>query len=175
MRINENLQQIVEGKILAGFDATPYPGDDALVTNQSGCDPESEEVFSDFRGKSWKEVPIEILRKHKEALPLLTPRAFRYYLPAYMIGCVDSFYDVDVVLDSVLFNLTPPEPRRGWEWNFFRERAEQFNEQERDAITSFLELMDRYQRADWANEENESLRDRVKPALDFWRELTSGP
>lgn len=172
MRTIKQSRHVVKTKILDAFGATPYPGDEDLVADQSGYDPECTEIASAFKGKDWKDVSVEMLRKHKEALPLFTPAAFRYYLPAYMTGCADSYYDVDVALDSVLFNLTPPKPRSGWEWDFFWARAQQFNERERDAIRSFLELMDQYERADWASEGMEPPGDRVAPALDFWAELT---
>lgn len=173
VRAMVNLKQDVHTKILEAFASTPYPGDEALVADQSGYDPECNEICSAFKGKNWKDISVEMVNEHKEALPLLTPGAFRYYLPAYMIGCVNSYYDVDVALDSVLFNLTPPQPRSGLEWNSFWTRAQQFNEQESDAIKSFLELMHQYQRADWASEGMEPPADRVGPAIDFWRELTS--
>jgi len=166
------LQRVTKAKILEAFKTTLYPGDEDLVADQSDYDPECMEIMSAFKGKDWTDVSVEMLRKYKEALPLFTPAAFRYYLPAYMSGCVDAYYDVDVALDSVLFNLTPPKSRSGWEWDFFWVRAQQFSEQERDAIRSFLELMAQYERADWAVEGMEPPGDRVGPALNFWRELT---
>lgn len=166
------LQRVVKAKILEAFGATPYPGDENLVVDQSGYDPECIEIVTAFTGKDWKDVSVEMLRKHKEALPLFTAAAFRYYLPAYMSGCADAYHDVDVALDSVLFNLAPPEPRSGWEWDFFWVRVQQFSELEREAIRSFLELMDEYERADWASEGMEPPEDRVGPALNFWTEFT---
>jgi hypothetical protein len=168
------LQHSVNTKILEAFGATHYPGDKNLVTDQSGYDPECREVLRAFKGKDWKNVSVEMVRKYKDALPLFTPAAFQYYLPAYMIACLDSYYDVDTALDSVLFNLTPQESRRGWQWDFFRVRAQQFSERERDAIRSFLELMDQYERADWASEGKEPPGNGVKAAIDFWRGFTFG-
>ena len=163
----------VKTRILEAFRATPYPGDEDLVTDQSGYDSESREIASAFKGKNWKDISLKMLREHADALPFFTLTAFRYYLPAYMIGCVDSYYDVDVALDSVLFNLTPPKERSGWEWDFFYARAQRFNEQEREAIRSFLDLMDQYGYADWASEGMEPPEARVEPALAFWAELTA--
>jgi hypothetical protein len=155
-------------KVREAFDATPYPGNERLVVDQSGNDPEGTAIASAFRGKEWEDVSVEMLRSHADALPLFTPAAFRYYLPAYMIGAIDHFYDLGVALDGVLFNLRPPEERSGWEWDFFCARSQQFEETEREAIRSFLELMHRYELADWGSEGIEPPRDRVGPALDFW-------
>jgi hypothetical protein len=165
------LADAVKLRILEAFETTPYPGDGGLVTDQSGYDPESSEIANAFKGKDWRDVSVEMLRSYAEALPLFTPAAFRYYLPAYMIGCVDSRYAVDVALDSVLFNLTPPKDRSGWEWDFFWTRAQRFSKREREAIRSFLELMEQYKLSDW--EGREPPENRVRPALDFWVELTT--
>jgi hypothetical protein len=171
MKTIAQLRPLIKTKIFEAFGINPYPGDEYLAVDQSGYDLECREIVSDFKGKNWKDVSVEMLHKHKEALPLFTPTAFRYYLPAYMIGCADSYYGVDVALDSVLFNLTPPKPRRGREWDFFWARAQQFNEVEREAIRLFLELMEQYELNDWLSEGMERPENRVKPALDFWTEL----
>ena len=166
----ERSADAVKAKVREAFDASPYPGNENLVVDQSGHDPEGMAIASAFRGKGWEDVSVEMLRSHADALPLFTPAAFRYYLPAYMIGAIDHYYDLDVALDGVLFNLTPPKERSGWEWDFFWARAQQFEESEREAIRSFLELMDRYEHADWASEGMEQPGDRVGPALGFWAE-----
>lgn len=174
MKTIAQIRDAAKAKILTAFAATPYPGDDSLVVDQSGFDPECNEIAREFRGKDWKDISVEMLLKYKEALPLFTPAAFRYYLPAYMIGCTDFYDQMDVALDSTLFNLTPPQTRSGWSWDFFWIRAQQFNESEKDAIKSFLELMAHCERADWASEGMEPPVDRAKSAFEFWTYLTQG-
>ena len=150
---------------------TPYPGDEQLVPNHGGRDPESQDVANTLRGRRWDEVPLEVLRARAESLPLLTPAAFRYYLPTFMLGVVNHYNEVDVAGDSVLFNLTPPNTRTGWRWDFFRTRAEQFTTHERTAIARFLQFMDERYRSDWANSGIEPPEDRVGPALRYWGSL----
>lgn len=174
MRSIAQSEGIVKTKILEAFSTTSYPGDENLVADGSGYDPECREIASAFVGKDWRKISVETLRIYAEALPLFTPVAFQYYLPAYMIGCVDSYYGVDVALDSVLFNLTPPEDRSGWEWDHFWARVKLFSEREREAIRSFLELMEQYEVRDWTSEGIEPPENRVKPALDFWSGLLQG-
>lgn len=161
----------IKAKIREAFEDAPYPGDESLVADQSDYDPESRVIANAFKGKDWRDVSLEMLRNHADALPLFTPAAFRYYLPAYMIGCVDSYYDLNVAPGAVLFNLTPPKQRNEWEWDFFWVRAQQFNEHEKGVIKSFLALMDLYERADWASQGMEPPKDRVGPALEFWHRM----
>jgi hypothetical protein len=164
----KELEDTVRTKVQEAFETTPYPGDEKLVAAGSSYDPESEEIAEVFKGKHWSDVPLGTLREHGTALPLLTPAAFRYYLPSFMIGYIDSYYELDAARDAVLFNLTPPKGRSGAEWNFFWERAQLFNEQEIEAIRAFLTLVERYERADWASEGIEPPEDRVGPAIAFW-------
>jgi hypothetical protein len=154
----------VKHQVLDGFHATPYPGDDDLVR---GGDPECRAVADAFRGVDWRDVTIAMVRDHKEALPLFTPGAFRYFLPAYLIGCLDAPAEVDVALDGVVFNLTPPS--RAARQATFGARAQLFSAAERAAIVAFLEWMDAGEIADWASAGMEPPERRAKPALAYWR------
>jgi hypothetical protein len=171
METSRAARDAVKRRLLEGFSATPYPGDEHLVAVQDGTDPECREIESAFKGKDWRDVSVEMVRDHKDALPLFTPAAFRYYLPAYMIGCVESPREVDVALDSVLFNLTPPKKHSGWQWDRFWARAQQFDEHEREAIRSFLELMEQDEIEDWASAGMKPPKSRVKSALAYWKGL----
>src|SRR4051812_8361468 len=134
METSRPARDAVKRKLFEGFSLTPYPGDEQLVTVRDDPDPERQEVETAFKGKDWKDVSVGMVRDYKDALPLFTPVAFRYYLPAYMTGCVDCPREVDVALDSTLVSLTPPKRRSGWQWDRFWARAQQFDEHERDAI-----------------------------------------
>ena len=164
----------VKEAILAAFKGTPAPDDDELVVDPSSYDLESSEVASAFRSKEWMEVTVGMVHEYKEALPLFTPTAFRYYLPAYMIACVVSYYAVDVALDSVIFNLTPPSERSGWKWDFFWARTKLFSRGEREAILLFLKLMEQYEIRDWATEGKVPPEKRLTTAVDFWSRLSAG-
>lgn len=159
----------VKKKILEGFSATPYPGDEHLVNVPLSTNADYRELESAFKGKDWRDVSAQIVRDQKESLPLFTPAAFRYYLPSYMMHCVESPREVDVALDSVLFNLTPPKKRSGWEWERFAARAQRFDGRENEAIRSFLELLEQDDIEDWLRAGTKRPRSRVKPALEYWK------
>ncbi len=166
----EELSEVIKKRILEAFRDTPYPGDENLVADQSGYDPESREVAKAFRGKDWRNVSAEMVREYACALPLFTPVAFRYYLPAYMYVCASSYYDLGVALNSVIFNLTPPKEPGDRVWDFFWARVQKFNESERNAIKAFLHLIHQYECADWATSGMEPPENRMGPVLDFWSE-----
>jgi hypothetical protein len=161
----------VTARIRDAFSTTPYPGDANVVANSSADDRESAAVADAFRAKAWQSISIPDVRRHASALPLLTPDAFRFVLPAYMIAVVDGPREVDVAKDNVLFNLTPPANRSGWQWSFFHSRSQLFTEAEREAIRGFLRWMDAFERANWESVGRRAPEDRVAPALRFWEAL----
>jgi hypothetical protein len=158
--------------IIAAFSASPYPGDEQICADQSANDPECQEIAAAFRGKHWKDVSVEMVREHADALPLLTPAAFRYFLPAYMVASAEAYYDVDVASESVLSNLTPPAVRDGWQWDFFLERARQFDRAQRNAINSFLRVLRQIEVDDWASAGSQPPDDRFARAIEFWDDQT---
>jgi hypothetical protein len=163
----------VKSKILTAFAAAPYPGDHNLVLAEAGRDPESSEIAQAFRGKRWNEISSETLREFAQALPLFTPRAFRYYLPAYMLETVNSQDPEDVLKDFVPFNLTPPGDQGKTQDVFFAERAGLFSLAERDAIASFLGQMMQLRIAEWRGAQMQPEIDRLQRAVDFWSKGTS--
>jgi hypothetical protein len=159
----------VSDKICAAFAATPYPGDENIAVDQTGHDPECNEIATAFAGKRWTQITPEILREFSQSLPLLTSPAFRYFLPAYMIGTIDPQVDLSGARDFVVFNLTPPGARTGWQADLFRARAELFTTEERDAIRSFLELMEQQKRAEWESEGRHAPLKELQQAIRFWK------
>jgi hypothetical protein len=80
--------------IVQAFAQTPYPGDDALVLGDASYDPEYREVAAAFRRKQWRQLSPAFVHQHRDVLPLLSPAAFRYFLPAYLLACSDEGADL---------------------------------------------------------------------------------
>lgn len=163
---------VVKSTILRAFAATPYPGDDNLVTNSTNQDPESQEIAEAFRGKQWNTISAKTLHEFAQALPLFTPEAFRYYLPAYMLESISLPESEDILKDVVPFNLMPPSDRNAPDGTFFMERAAQFTVQEREAIASYLSLVMQVKACEWRGAQMQSEIARLREAIDFWRPPT---
>lgn len=79
------------------------------------------------------------LQRVKEAIPFLTPEAFHYFLPGFMIAILDEPQDAGLAPTSIVGQFTPPpdsadEPRRV----YFTERFTRFTPAQRNAIADFL-------------------------------------
>jgi hypothetical protein len=161
--------EAVKATIVQAFRGSSYPGDDNLVI---GNDRECREIAAAFRGREWRSISHDFSREQKEALPLLAPEAFRYFLPAYLISCIDARNQIDVAWDSVIFNLTPPKARTGSRWDRFEQRITGFTRGQGDAILNLLAFMDEEERAEWMRA-GSSGPERLGPAIEYWRSRQS--
>jgi uncharacterized protein DUF6714 len=160
----------VKASIHEAFASTPRPLDGDLVPTDPGEDSECDEIAANFQGKTWREVSTETIQRHTDSLPLLTPSAFRYFLPAYMLASLGpasaGFHPVDV-MNFVLFGLVPPESNE--DPKYFMARARQFNLEERQAIASYLKLVAERQKAEWGGNVPKPKSDEFARAIHFWQ------
>lgn len=120
----------VRRKIEAAFVDTPYPGngyDDISATRQ-----DDEGIVEYFRGAGWCGHDVKSLRRHASALSLFTDRAFRFWLPAFMLAELDDPETADVVADGIAY--TFDDSRRA------ASRLSVFSADELDAVAAFLGL-----------------------------------
>lgn len=94
----------VRHQIEAAFSGVPYPGDDRITYAPDAW--ECAELAANFRGRQWKDVPVEVLRAHAAHLSLFSAVALPYYLPAYLLAAFD---DLDI-RDFLLSELSMPAP-----------------------------------------------------------------
>jgi hypothetical protein len=130
---NTELAQEIEH----AFATSQYPGDDRLVENPSYW--EAPDVVASFKGKNWQEIPVEVLFTHRLSLPLFTPEAFRYYLPAYLIASVLHPNEVDTLTENIFSMLTPPETE-GSKMERFLKRVQGFTPEQKASIRAFVKL-----------------------------------
>ena len=98
------------------FAEVVYPGKcdgDLIVSGCPSCCAECGETHALFQGKSWRELAesAESLQNFEwSGLALLTPSAWRYYLPAYLSVSLSGGAGAENVLESALRALTPWPP-----------------------------------------------------------------
>jgi hypothetical protein len=146
------------------FPVEPVPGADALLNPH--CD-ECVETSEAFGGRPWPDITLDNLLAGRETA-LLTPTAWRYYLPAVISWCVREPEAVDVIQDNLVYQLEPPEPTDKaslQEW--FDERKEGFTSDQRRAIVTYLHWYRVRQEAEYAELDMEPPT-HVYRALDYW-------
>jgi hypothetical protein len=78
-------QEPVIEQLRRAFAETPYPGDDAIVSHHCG---ECDALADCLAGRDWRELGPELLRRDASEIYLLTPAAFRYFVPAYALAAI---------------------------------------------------------------------------------------
>jgi hypothetical protein len=119
-------------QIEKAFSNTPSPGvefDDISATKQD------EGIVEYFRGTTWRGHRVRDLRYHSAALSFFTPKAFRYWLAAFMLAELEDPDTADVIRESIAFNLTYP--------NTTEATLSEFAQDELKAIAAFLDECDR--------------------------------
>ncbi len=154
-------------RISSAFAAAPYPGDNNIIVNVN--DLESQDIAKAFRGYHWRSLRFDTIFYHRDSLPFLSPQAFRFYLPAYLITAIRHYEDGDTLFEFVVYQLTPPRDKRDKrEWKWFRQNVEVMNAAQSDAICRFLEYVQRRYPNDFPNGEPQY-------ALDtYWRQSAEG-
>lgn len=97
------------------------------------CD-ECSRIRSDLAPYAWSQVPGEVLEYHCDSFPLLTPQAFRYYLPGFVIYALNN--PDSAVARWVIENLRD----LGQPNDFWVSRAE-FTEPQKTAIRKVLHFI----------------------------------
>jgi hypothetical protein len=106
------------------FAKTPSPGeafDDISATEQD------EGIVEYFRGTTWRGHRVRDLRCHCAALSFFTHRAFRYWLPAFMLASLANPEEADVIPYHIASDVQNPG------------RLAEFSAEELHAVAAFLE------------------------------------
>lgn len=118
---------------------------------------ECDQVRDDFAPYSVGEIPDSVLDYHGDSIPLLSPKAFRYYLPAY-VKFTCEHPDANAA-DGLLFTLSSDNPSS----DFWTGRYDAFSSEEKKAIIKYLKF-----RRTWP--EGPIDEEWIQPGLKFWGE-----
>jgi hypothetical protein len=140
-----------------------YPGDAAIAYDNTGRHLECNQVRDFFCRKRWEEISHPVLRTYagdeSACLSFMSPVAFRYYLPAYMLVAIDHYDDADVTANSAV-NALIPQTSKGLA-EFWTDRTSGFSDHQKGAIVAFLSFME-------GNHGSDYLSHGPKQALQYW-------
>ncbi|MDB6147819.1 MAG: hypothetical protein JWO45_1483 [Spartobacteria bacterium] len=119
-------KEAVRRQIEAAFADTPAPGKEFEDISASMDD---EGIVAYFRGRPWRGHRVKDLREHEAALSLFTDKAFRYWLPAFMLAELEDPEMADVIAEGIAFHFTKAAEAR----------LQQFTPGELEAIAGFFD------------------------------------
>ena len=140
----------LKDQIRHAFGEVPRPANSEIRDSSEGDEPYLlEKEFSDK--KDWQSLDARFLDQapdgYSSALSFFTSKAFRYYIPAYMIADVDRLLDHAEPAFHLWYGLDDEtsrakvNPRRygGWTWaEATRQRFAPFTQPEAQAIVAYL-------------------------------------
>lgn len=93
----------VKAHIEVAFKDTPYPGDEF---NDISGTIHDEGIVEYFRGTGWQGHQVKDLRYHCDALAIFTDRAFRFWLPAFMLAVLEDSEAADCISDFIPYHFS---------------------------------------------------------------------
>jgi hypothetical protein len=123
----------VKKLVLEAFDSVPKPEKIA----EHDCE-ECKELSEYLTDIDWRNMESELIDVVAGDLSLLTPEAFRYFLPACIIKHLDEWLDPysSVIFPPTIMGLVPTNNDDAW----FKERY-QFNSSQQHVFHEFLKLV----------------------------------
>lgn len=155
----DELKQCIED----AFANTVYPGDQNIATNPSHCD-ECSDTDDFFQGRHWRGLsgPDQKLQTGWGGLSFLSPPAWRYFIPAYLIvGIGDGEHSEDAAW-SALYALSPAQ---GDLSEYFQERASGFSPAQQICLAAYAA----------AFSEMEPEDETYQAAALYWKEKATRP
>ncbi len=135
---NRDKIEHLKREIFKVFGEVEQPAEDNMISHE--CE-ECDAVKNDFAGVNWKDAGGELLERNHDKIPLFSPAAFNYFLPAFLMYVVDNFDSHSTVGEFTIYALAP-----GKRWNqddmetYWSERFGLFSDEQMNVIYSFLKL-----------------------------------
>jgi hypothetical protein len=118
------------------FAEARYPGDGNIAYDQSGRHIECNQVAASFRGKNWRDLSLDFVRKNADALFFFSPAAYAYFLPAFLENSLRDFDNAGVTPGNIVVSLSASLSSSTPEQ--FTRRIGHLTVPQRKAITAFL-------------------------------------
>jgi hypothetical protein len=141
-------------RIYAAFSEAARPAADDIAPHPC-C--ECAEVAARLVPHQSREVPVEDMSCLADSLPLLSPRALRYFLPRYLEFTLTN--PESIARDNVLYHLSAEHASE----EYWVERYRVFSQNERFAIAEYLRYRQTWPDAKWEAEH-------MARALENWDE-----
>jgi hypothetical protein len=146
------------------FAEVRMPAASDIVPATAIHDPERERVQREFDGRHWRDLDASFVGSHAEALLLLAPRAWHFYLPAYLIAALVGPRESDLGAASVVVSLTRPEDVNPDATTWVGERVRLMSVEQRSALAGWLDHLATHR--PW-----ELSRDRERQIMEMLQDL----
>jgi hypothetical protein len=141
--VEENKEIIahLRSEIIKAFAEVEQPAKNNIALHE--CE-ECRDARKNFTNIKWQEANDKLLESNYDKIPLFSPEAFHYFLPAYLLYTLNNFDDeFSDVCEFTLFAVTPDKSREDESGNvssYWKEKFSSFTFAQMNVIYQFLEL-----------------------------------
>ena len=188
--VSEQKKQSVVREIEDAFRDTPRPVESNIVYDNSGKDLECNNIKATLKDILWSDIPRDPSAHYSASVFFMTPEARVYFLPGYMITCIENDLEYESNSLAIETLLTPPSRKlRVFFWSAFadflslftpiepsdrsyKDSRSRFNSYvslftagQGRAICSYLKLLVEKYSADYPPD------DEIWSAIEFWQDF----
>lgn len=141
--LQENKEKIeyLKDEIVKAFGETEQPAKENIALHE--CE-ECRGVRKDFANVKWQDASDKLLENNYDKIPLFSPDAFIYFLPAYLLYTLTNFDDeFSEVCEFTLYAVTPDENWKDEDGNissYWIDKFSSFTFAQMNSIYQFLVL-----------------------------------
>lgn len=165
--MGDELREQVSKQIEEAFSKTPRLKSSKVSVGSMWS---SDTIDKAYLGVKWQDLTDDLLHRYSDNLPVFVPRAFRFFLPAYMRK---------VILDpewgwtkgyTLIFSIAPPNSEHTSVKDNFLKKTEAFTESECAAILMFLNAFQKLyiEQDDWSDKHLQRVKEAIDSATLFW-------
>lgn len=133
----DRLRQEVE----SAFRTVPYPGGERIVYDNSGTHPDCNAVKAIFVATHWHDISPQAVIRYPEALSAFTPESFRFFLPAFLLACIEHYDEADVLPGNLISGFqTRRDPH---DQGRLQARLDALSPDQRRAVARVIEFLQR--------------------------------
>ena len=131
------LEQVVNN-ILNAFEDTVIPSVEDIFMDGVDLYPEYSQILKLLSDKKWNDLSVEDLHIVEDGIYSFTPRAFVYYLPAFLLRTLEMFESEDMLSETTLSILRPPNSTY---IDLFNRRIQEMTLKQKRAVKHFLQYL----------------------------------
>ena len=102
---------------------------------------ECQQLSADLAGVEWTAMPDALIEGNPSGLSLLSPEAYAYFLPAYVLYALDHFTSESLAAEMTVYGLAYNEPANEDMADWQRERLKFITAEQLDVLQRFLQLV----------------------------------
>jgi hypothetical protein len=137
---NKEIIEQLKSEVIKVFAEVEQPAKGNIVLCE--CE-ECRGVRKDFTNIKWQKASDKLLEGNYDKIPLLSPEAFNYFLPAYLLYTLNNFDGMfSDVCEYTLYAVTPNKnwkDENGSVTSFWKEKFSLFTSAQMNVIYHFLE------------------------------------